>query len=173
MLGDWNIPYTFPDSVRKAFISETTIEDYRLWYYIQLLSRIGIRKSDGSTYHVWYTNDYKPEFIKLLSDYLNQNIYNPTANQSTPINWLGKLVKSRNLKIRKEQIVDISALATGYNASLKDYIMAGRKELFSIPRDLLYALCPKSEKKDRAYNSLKVALDKLGIALAITENKAE
>lgn len=173
LLGDWNIPYTFPDSVKKAFISETTIEDYRLWYYIQLLSRIGIRKSDGSTYHVWYTNDYKPEFIKLLSDYLNQNIYNPTASQSSPLNWLGKLVKSRNLKIRKEQIVDISALVTSYDASLKDYIMAGRKESFSIPKKLLYALCPKSEKKDRAYNSLKVALDKLGITLTITEDKAE
>lgn len=36
LLGDWNIPYTFANSVEEAFLSETTLEDYRMWYYTQL-----------------------------------------------------------------------------------------------------------------------------------------
>ena len=167
LLGDWNIPYTFPSSVKKAFISETTIENYRLWYYTQLLSRIGIRKSDGATYHVWYTEDYKPEFIQTISQYINHNSYVPVSNQVQTINWLYDLVKLHKLKIRKEQLWDIERLVNGYDESLKYYILAGRTESINITLDLLHSLCHKSEKKVRAYNSLKKALAKLHITLII------
>lgn len=165
LLGDWNIPYSFASSVEDAFLSKTTVEDYRIWYYTQLLSRIGIRKFDGNEYDVWYSSDYNPEFIQCLSTYLNNNIYNPISKARKDHDWLDE--KAATFKIRKEMASDIKTIAT-YNYLLKDYIISGRKETITITLDTLYNLCPKSEKKKSKYDSLKKALNKLGICLIIS-----
>lgn len=165
LLGDWNIPYTFANSVEEAFLSETTLEDYRMWYYTQLLSRIGIRNFDGGEYDVWYSSDYNPEFINCISTYLNNNIYNPIEKAKHEPDWLAE--KAGTFRIRKEIVTDIQKLAE-HDTSLKDYIMANRKEVFTISLDQLYIICPKSEKKKSKYDNLKNNLKKLDITLIIS-----
>lgn len=165
LLGDWNIPYTFSNSVTEAFLSKTTLDDYRMWYYTQLLSRIGIRNFDGKEYNVWYSSDYKPEFINCISTYLNDNIYNPISKAKKEHDWFNE--KAIMFKIRKEIASDIKTIAS-YNNSLKDYIMSGRKEIITIALDELYSFCPKSEKKRKSYRSLVDALAKLNITLNIS-----
>ena len=108
LLGDWNIPYTFANSVEEAFLSETTLEDYRMWYYTQLLSRIGIRNFDGGEYDVWYSSDYNLEFINCNTPYLNYNIYNPIGKAKHKSDWLAE--KAGTFRIRKEIVADIQKL---------------------------------------------------------------
>ena len=75
--------------------------------------------------------------------------------------------KAGTFRIRKEIVADIQKLAE-HDTSLKDYIMASRKETFTISLDQLYIICPKSEKKKSKYDNLKNNLKKLDITLIIS-----
>ena len=167
LLGDWTIPNTSASSIRNAFMSRTTTEDYRLWYYVQLLSRIGIRNLDGGTYQVWYSSDYKVGFIKTLSDYFNNNAYLPSVKPLSS-DWLGEVILKRAIKIRKETKVEIEKLVS-YASGMKDAILNGQGMTLNISLDKLYELCPRSVKKSYLYErGLGKALGYLDIVLNIT-----
>lgn len=167
LLGDWTIPNTSAASIRNAFMSRTTIEEYRLWYYVQLLSRIGIRNLDGGIYHVWYSSDYKAGFIKTLSDYFNNNTYLSPV-KLLPSDWLGEVILKRAIKIRKGTKAEIEELAACV-PDMKDAILNGQSMTLNISLDRLYELCPRSVRKRYLYErGLGKALGHLGIALNIT-----
>lgn len=44
LLGDWNLPNTESSKIRRAYGMTTDTQDYKDWFFIQLISRIGIRK---------------------------------------------------------------------------------------------------------------------------------
>ena len=165
LLGDWNTPENFAASVREAFKSETTIEDYRVWYYTQLLCRIGIRKLNNGCFKVYYTNDYKPKFIDQLKEYLNMNKYTPTIKAKSTKGWLDKRAKENS--IREPQKGDIEKLAIVY-PNLKSEIVASHTYSISLSLDEVYEICPKKEKRRRAYQPLVEALRKLNVTLSVT-----
>lgn len=165
LLGDWNTPENFASNVRKAFNSDTTIEDFRIWYYIQLLCRIGIRNLSGGNFNVYYTSDYKPLFIKQINEYLNMNKYVPSKRKTSKKNWFDDIAKANG--IREPQKRDIEHLVVFY-PDLKSEIEAKNSYTLTVPLVQLSLICPKKEKKRRAYQSLVSALDKLNIALHIS-----
>ena len=165
LLGDWNTPENFASSVREAFKSDTTIEDYRIWYYTQLLCRIGIRNLSGGNFNVYYTSDYKPLFIKQINVYLNMNKYVPSKRKTSKKNWFDDIAKANG--IREPQKSDIVNLAIMF-PDLKIEIEAKNSYTLTVPLVQLSVICPKKEKKRRAYQPLVSALDKLNIALHIS-----
>ena len=44
LCGNWDLPPSVSGQLRKAYNSKTSQDEYKFWYTIQLLSRIGIRK---------------------------------------------------------------------------------------------------------------------------------
>ena len=165
LLGDWNTPENFASSVREAFKSDTTIEEYRIWYYTQLLCRIGIRNLSGGNFNVYYTSDYKPLFIKQINVYLNMNKYVPSKRKTSKKNWFDDIAKANG--IREPQKSDIVNLAIMF-PDLKIEIEAKNSYTLTVSLVQLSVICPKKEKKRRAYQPLVSALDKLNIALHIS-----
>lgn len=165
LLGDWNTPENFASSVREAFKSDTTIEDYRVWYYTQLVCRIGIRNLSGGNFKVYYTTDYKPLFINQLCNYLNMNKYTPTPRKNKRKCWLDDIAKASG--IREPQKSDIVKLAIIFS-DLKTEIEAKNSYTLTVPLAQLAAKCPRKEKKRRAYKPLVSALAKLNITLVIS-----
>lgn len=165
LLGDWNTPENFASSVREAFKSDTTIEDYRVWYYTQLICRIGIRNLSGGNFKVYYTADYKPLFISQLNDYLNMNKYTPTSRKSKRKCWFEDIAKACG--IREPQKGDIVNLAVMF-PDLKIEIEAKNSYILTVPLVQLAVICPRKEKKRRAYQPLVYALSKLNITLVIS-----
>ena len=161
LLGDWNTPEHFATSVRDAFKSDTTIDDYRVWYYTQLLCRIGIRNLCGGNFKVYYTSDYKPKFIKQLSYYLNMNKYTPTSKPKKK-GWFDDIARDNG--IREPQKGDIEKLATIF-PDLKTEIETRHSYVFTISLARLLVICPRKEKKRRAYHPLVKAFGKLNINL--------
>ena len=165
LLGDWNTPESFAAQVRTAFNSTTTIEDYRVWYYAQLICRIGIRDLAGGSFRVYYTKDYKPLFINQLNKYLNMNQYTPKSKPKNKKRWFDDIAKACG--IREPQKGDIEKLATMY-PDLKTEIETGHSYTLTIPLAQLTVICPRKEKRRRAYLPLEKALGKLHITLVIS-----
>lgn len=165
LLGDWNTPKTFANSVRKAFGANTTIVEYRLWYYVQLLCRIGIRNLSGGTFEIYYTDDYKPVFIDKLSKYLNNNTYTPLKSKSSKKGWFDEIASKS--KINNKQKLDIEKLSIIYR-DLKDAIETKKHYTLTISLTDLIKYLPRKEKKRRSYDSLKKSFAKIGITLDIT-----
>ena len=165
LLGDWNTPKSFASSVRKAFGTETSIEEYRLWYYTQLLCRIGIRDLSGGTFEVYYSDDYKQDFIDKLSLYLNNNTYTPPKLKRTKKGWFDDMAKVA--KIRNNLKVEIEKLAL-IDIGLKDAILLKKHYTLTITLKEISRYCPRKEKKRRNYDSLIKACGKIGITLDIT-----
>ena len=164
LLGDWNTPESFAAQVRTAFNSTTTIEDYRVWYYTQLICRIGVRNLSGGNFRVYYTKDYKPLFINQLKEYLNMNKYTPKSKPKSKKRWFDDIAKACG--IREPQKGDIEKLATMF-PDLRTEIETGHSYTLTIPLAQLIVICPRKEKKRRAYHPLEKALDKLHIKLVI------
>jgi len=165
LLGDWNTPKTFASSVRKAFGANTTIEEYRLWYYVQLLCRIGIRNLSGGTFEIYYTDDYKPVFIDKLSLYLNNNTYTPLKTKSSKKGWFDEIAEKSKIKIKQK--LEIEKLFIIYT-DLKDAVETKKHYTLTISLTDLIKYLPRKEKKRRSYDSLKKSFAKIGITLDIT-----
>ena len=98
LLGDWNLPNTESSKIRRAYGMTTDTQDYKDWFFIQLISRIGIRKHiKGESYKVIYTDDFDSWFIERMKRYFNDNLiirkYSLTNND-----WEKKI---EEMKIRK------------------------------------------------------------------------
>lgn len=165
LLGDWNTPESFASSVRKAYGTETSIEEYRLWYYTQLLCRIGIRNLSGGTFDVYYSDDYKQDFIDKLSLYLNNNTYTPPKPKKAKKGWFDD--RAKKAKIRNNLKVEIEKLAL-IHIDLKEAIQLRKHYTLTITLTELSKYCPRTERKRRNYLSLIEAFAKIGITLDIT-----
>lgn len=165
LLGDWNTPESFASSVRKAYGTETSIEEYRLWYYTQLLCRIGIRDLSGGSFEVYYSDDYKQDFIDKLNLYLNKNTYTPPKPKKAKKGWFDD--RAKKAKIRNNLKLEIEKLALIF-ISLKDAIQLKKHYTLTITLTELNRYCPRREKKRRNYESLIKAFAKIGITLDIT-----
>lgn len=160
LCGKWSISNDKAQQVCEAYMSKTTPEAQRLWYFVQLINRIAIRKHNGGTVRVWYSSDYAKTFIDKLDLYLNKNILPAIGFQ---VAWIEK---AKKLKISQKQIRDIQILNV-YDGNIGQSILGGRQYEVKITLDKLYSICKRSRKKRNGYKALKNKLALLGITLTI------
>ena len=114
---------------------------------------------------MYYTKDYKPLFINQLNEYLNMNQYTPKSKPKNKKRWFDDIAKACG--IREPQKGDIEKLATMY-PDLKTEIETGHSYTLTIPLAQLTVICPRKEKRRRAYLPLEKALGKLHITIVIS-----
>lgn len=164
LCGGWSIPENDTAKFRSHYMTETSNEMHRLWYFVQLLSRIGIRRSDGGHYLVYYSTDFKQSFITRLSDYFNNNIC-PVLIQDKNEYWREKI---KAAKIRKEIVSRIEKLSHKYPGLTAMIECEGGQQKFVITLDEIFNITPTGKTKEtRKYAPLKKALMLLGIDLII------
>lgn len=172
LCGNWNFPPPSTiDKFRKAYHSNTSEEEYKLWYMVQLISRIGIRKHDGQNYTVYYSSDYPKGFINSLDDYLNRNkiTLKPKKTIADPL-WM---VRMKSIKGGNRYIERIGKLIN-YNLALEKAIEINDKTFrMDIPLDHIWRIIPMRGKKQKStYKRLTDFMkDKLGITLNIPDNR--
>ena len=133
-----------------------------MWYYIQLLCRIGIRNHNvnNKVYNVFYTDDYDANLIKQLEDYFNNQYQLKTTKQI-----MRQIIetKLKNKGIRKTAFNNIIQLAN-QDANVMNAIMKDKPYSLSMTLKQLYRKVPigKIMKKDN-YKFFKGNLAKLGI----------
>lgn len=164
LCGGWSIPENDTAKFRSHYMTETTNEMHRLWYFVQLLSRIGIRRSDGGHYLVYYSTDFKQSFINRLSDYFNNNKC-PIQSQEKTEYWREKI---KAAKIRKEIVSRIEKISHVYPELTAMIECDGGQQKFVITLDEIFNITPTGKTKEtRKYAPLKKAMMLLGIDLII------
>lgn len=165
LLGDWSLPNTESAKIRRAFGTGTEIEDLKDWYFVQLISRIGIRKHiEGDTYSVFYTSDFGDEFIERLSSYINDNVI--TNKTVSPINDWEKVIDS--MKFRKNIKDEIKKLVMN-DKELQEAIVCRKDYRINVTFDYLEGIGIKRNSRERRnYKTLADNLMLLNVFLEIS-----
>ena len=164
LLGDWNLPNTESSKIRRAYGMTTDTQDYKDWFFIQLISRIGIRKHiKGESYKVIYTDDFDSWFIERMTRYFNDNLiirkYSMTNND-----WQKKIEEMKIRKNVKEEIIKLVAS----DINLQKAITLGKEYSISVGFDYLENIGIKRDRRERGkYSTLIETLKKIGIELNI------
>lgn len=164
LLGDWNLPNTESSKIRRAYGMTTDTQDYKDWFFIQLISRIGIRKHiKGESYKVIYTDDFDSWFIERMTRYFNYNLiirkYSLTNND-----WRKKIEEMKIRKNVKEEIIKF----VGSDNNLQNAIVQGKEYSINVGFDYLENIGIKRDRRERGkYSTLIETLKKIGIELII------
>ena len=164
LLGDWNLPNTESSKIRRAYGMTTDTKDYKDWFFIQLISRIGIRKHiKGESYKVIYTDDFDFWFIQRMTRYFNDNQiirkYSLTNND-----WEKKIEEMKIRKNVKEEIIKL----IGSDNNLQNAITLGQEYSINVGFDYLENIGIKRDRRERGkYSTLIETLKKIGIELNI------
>lgn len=164
LLGDWNLPNTESSKIRRAYGMTTDTQDYKDWFFIQLISRIGIRKHiKEESYKVIYTDDFDFWFIERMTRYFNYNQiirkYSLTNND-----WEKKIEEMKIRKNVKEEIIKL----IGSDNNLQNAITLGQEYSINVGFDYLENIGIKRDRRERGkYSTLIETLKKIGIELNI------
>ena len=171
LCGNWDLPPSVSGQLRKAYKSKTSQDEYKFWYTIQLLSRIGIRKNDGLKYTVYYSSDHPKKFLKSLDDYLNKNKITMKSKKATtdPV-WM---VRVKSIKGGSKYVDKIGKLIK-YNPALEKAISNNDKTFqMDIPLNVIGGIIPMGGKKQSSNYKRLIDFMKtsLGISLSIPNNR--
>lgn len=168
LCGDWSLPNTEAAKIRKAYGTKADSQDLKMWYFAQLITRIGIRKHiKGEVYTVLYTCDFEEFFIDRLDSYFNKNKLIPIS----PVIHEDWKVKLEGMKIRSNIKSEIITLA-GSDDKMQQAIVQGKGFRKEVTFDFLDMLGIKRilHEKHR-YNTLVETLKKIGITLVILSSR--
>ena len=164
--GVWNITNSDTANFNKHFGTQIMNVNQKLWAFIQLLCRIGIRQHDSKDYTVCYSSDFSSIFIKELKAYFeNKDISNrlDVDAEKCP-DWLDE--KMANQKINKNHKAEILSLA-----DCREYIMEALRRdhpcQVDISLDDISNIIHRSRKKKVEYKNLVKAMKSLGVELNI------
>lgn len=163
LAGDWSIPNYDTAKFNSHFGVNIDTTSHKMWFFVQLLTRIGIRLHDGKEYTVCYSDDFSHGFIQKLSRYL----YNDPPKRQIVNNdeqMLKDYLQSTGIRANfQKEIIDLCRCDSRLSEHLK------RKEQCSltVTLDNLFTVIPRAEKKLRNYNNLIKVLSTLGISLTV------
>lgn len=157
LCGDW-VPgngklYT------EAYQCSTTARDVKLWYFAQLIARIGIRRHDGKNYKVYYSNDISTGFINELTAYFS-NL--PRTTQHLNISILDRRLKELP---GKESVKGDMRKIANYLPRVKSAIETGEEIQESVKLREMNEVLNKPNRKKRDYNPMLGKFEQLGITL--------
>lgn len=112
LFGKWFMPNTNTYRFNMNWNTNVHPVKYNMWFYVQLLSRIGIRKHDGGNYNVFFTSDFledNNQIIRYLDDYFNRDII-PELNMMTEEDELEEILRNHNVKRIKEHLIKLCKL---------------------------------------------------------------
>ena len=167
LCGSWSMPESDTSKFRRAFLSDITNSQHRMWYYVQLISRIGIRRGDRNTYNVYMSDDYCSDFVNCLNSYFNNNLYQPEflGNTGQVPEWQKKL---DSVQMRSNHRDEILCLCNKYPELQRLIYNTGIPQPFSITLKEISQLVPRAKYERARYDNLVLAFKALGVDLIIT-----
>ena len=164
LCGDWSLPNTEAAKIRKAYGTKADSQDLKMWYFTQLITRIGIRKHiKGDRYTVFYTADFENCFIERLDSYFNKNKLIPIS----PVIHEDWKVKLDGMKIRSNIKSEIITLA-GSDDKMQQAIVQGKEFRKEVTFELLDMLGIKRSRNEKdKYKALINVLKSIRILLDI------
>ena len=162
--GRWSITKQDTGRFQECYGTSTSNLAHQVWYYVQLLCRIGVRRHEvkGMTYRVFYTSDYDEKLIIALDQYFNHN-KNIVKPEITPLEK--KLLKS---SVDKRVIPKIIELAKT-DPEIEKAIRSNKPYAVNFSaHDIYIIISIGSKPKKDNYEGLIRNLRKVNIDLSVT-----
>ena len=137
-----------------------------MWFFVQLICRIGIRNHQGGEFNVYYTDDYSQKFINALDLYFSTGL---TPMQAAP----QPSIKDILLGVRiKKQPSDYIEELCNRDPTLRDHIQnqgTTNRYTLTIPdAELREIIQPtKNFNYERSKKKLTKALEKVKVDLDV------
>lgn len=175
LCGDWNVwdnlPIEEKNKLGKAYNLDLNENTIKLWYFVQLISRIGLRKHQGGVYNVYFTSQISMEFINELSLYFNNSLV--TFSKNRMIDTVR--TKLENVKgLQNRTINQILRLTNEYDSTIGTAIINDNMEYCcTISLDNIHRILnvdpnnPIRKEKDRYNRTIGKNLERFGITLNI------
>lgn len=164
--GKWHLPESSSEKLNNGYGGNCNIDDYNLYQYVQLVSRIGLRNNTGETYRMHYSKDFHDDYgnfdlgLRLL-EYINNN---KLLNKTKTTSWQ-KVIE--NLPNGKKIIPTIDILIVS-GLLKRDMILDDQKYNLELSLLDISKIIPHSKKPRRDdYNFLQKILNSCGITLNI------
>lgn len=177
LCGDWNVwdnlPIEEKDKLGKAYNINLIEGTIKLWYFVQLISRIGIRKHQGGIYNVYFTSQISMDFVNELSLYFNNNLVVFSNNRIIDT----VRTKLENVKgLQNRTINQIITLTKEYDPTIGTAIINDNMEYCcTITLNNIHRLLdtdpnhPIRKEKDRFDRTIGKNLEKFGVILNIVK----
>ena len=177
LCGDWNVwdnlPIEEKDKLGKAYNINLIEGTIKLWYFVQLISRIGIRKHQGGIYNVYFTSQISMDFVNELSLYFNNNLVVFSNNRIIDT----VRTKLENVKRLQERTINqIITLTKEYDPTIGTAIINDNMEYCcTITLNNIHRLLdtdpnhPIRKEKDRFDRTIGKNLEKFGVILNIVK----
>ena len=170
LCGNWNV-WNNQSSEEKnkftdAYLIKTNEYFCKLWYFVQLISRIGIRTHTGGKYAVYYSETFEKDLINDLNRYFNNNQLVVASKHKVRNSFETKLNSIKGL--HTSTIEAIIKLNNEYDPGIEAAIIDGNKRVVNISLDCMFNMFPKSRKEKSRYKDLiKSIEEKTGITINI------
>lgn len=165
LVGKWKLPNSQVSEFNVNWGTSISSLYYNLWYFVQLITRIGIRNHRGGDFHVYYSEDYQESFVKALENYFDSNAL--SVSSSVKRTWKELMDQKKVDERLKKKISKIVAV----KPELADKIESKGLEEFSIKTKELHSILKDMAKPDASKYRRGVgkALEKLGVTLNLTK----
>lgn len=169
LFGKWFVPDSKCSEHNLNWGTNITPQKLYLWFYVQLISRIGIRRHDGGMYDVYMTDDFPDEFKKNLDNYFNRDQLPEVIQKSTE--ELDDRLQGRHLyPVTKERIKILCAT----HPELKNHILNpdndSTLELYVTDEELKEILSYEGRHFDRSKRDFGKALKHINVNLNSAPN---
>ena len=104
LFGKWFMPDNKCSEHNLNWGTNITPRRLHLWFYVQLISRIGLRRHDGGIYDVYMTNDFSDDFIGQLDNYFNNDLLPEDRKKSIEEDLDDRLQGVHLYKMTKDRI---------------------------------------------------------------------
>ena len=164
MCGDWTLPNIESARIRRAYGTTTDTQNQKDWFFSQLITRICIRKHDGGTYTVYYTDDFKYDFIGRMYAYFNENRVISSSHSRESSDWKNRLDRMNIRSNLKNEIIQLAM----DDEDMRNAIGMDREYTKEVSFDYLEnSGIKRSARERRRYNKLIKVLEKIKITLLI------
>lgn len=163
LLGEWSLSKSSEHNLNWGTnISDT---EFKMWFFVQLICRIGIRNHKGGDFDVYMSEDFDGNFVADLDNYFKNGVLPNPAPKRVQITLTKRL---NSLGIKRDTVGYIKSLCL-QTPGLQDHIMnEGNTNPFdlSLSRDQLKAIIPSENGNfARSKKRLVEALRKVNVRL--------
>ena len=163
LFGKWTIPNDKVLEHNCNWGTDVSSKEFNMWFFVQLICRIGIRNHKGGEFRVYYTNDFSPAFINALEEYF-KGTYIPQKNEGQDI-----CKRLLEVGIKREIREYVTLLAMG-NPELKTHILNSSLSPYylSLKKEELRKILPTDNGNfSRSKKRLEKALSKLSVRIVL------
>lgn len=109
LLGKWRIPSDKYIEHNLNWGTNISYIEFNMWFFVQLICRIGIRNHNGGLFDVYLSEDFDDSFINDLDNYFNRGVLPNPAPKSIQDMLTGRL---KSLGIKRDNVGYINSLCS-------------------------------------------------------------